>query len=479
MKKITLHSIVILVLMMCNSCQKYLDKPFDNRLEIKSVPDFKALTRQAYPTKYDIFTEVLTDTYYIYPALMQAAWKPLYTPIYLYQDDYEYAIKYAASPATAYTHFYNKIYDANYVIENIVNASDGKESERDVILAEALLIRAYCYFVLTNLFGKHYNVNSYETDLAVPLVTDINKENRPTYKRGTVKEAYQLIEADLYKAISIYEKYPALTPVNPYQFTAAAAYAFACRLSLYKGDYANTIAYANKTFESNGMVLRDMEKDRDQLYKSGWDFFSSQLNDPSTHPNIIMASQSAYLHYAIGNSWGGFYVDRDFRKLITDDDYRGLYKNNAGTVIDDCIFMVKNVTDWSDTRYILFGVEEVLLSRAEAYLKINTVNKNAALKDLEVLRKSRIENNYQPLPMNSTNEQVLEEILSQRKIELLAEGLRWYDIKRLGIRVEHKMDAKSETVDATLAPNDPRTALQIPVNARIGNPELENQLNPR
>lgn len=478
MKRKKLYIAIILCLSIgLVGCQKFLDKPFDNRLEINSMEDFARANRDAYPTKYDIFTEVLTDSYFIYPSLMQSAWKPLYTPIFLFDDEYDYALNYS-SPATAYTHFYNRIYDANYVIENVQGARDGSKAEKDVVLAEALIIRAYCYFVLTNLFGRHYNESTYSTDLAVPLVLEVNKENRPTYKRGTVKEAYEFIEGDLYKAIAIYEANSSLAPSNPYQFTIAAAYAFACRLNLYKSNFEQTILYANKAFEAKGLILRDFPKDISYLTQYGWPFFTSQLNDPSTHPNIIMASQNAYIHHAVGNNWGGFFVDRNLMGKITSADHRRRYLNNAGTVNDNANWAGKNVYDWSTTRYIMFGSEELLLSRAEAYMKQASPNRTAALADLEMFRKTRY-SIYVPLPSSLTDKDLIDEILLQRQIEFLAEGIRWYDVKRLGLQVAHKLDVNSPNVDVTLLPNDPRTALQIPVNARIGNPELENQLNPR
>ncbi|MCA5004299.1 RagB/SusD family nutrient uptake outer membrane protein [Sphingobacterium bovistauri] len=467
---------MLLAMLIFQSCEKYLDVPYDNRLEIKNDQDLGALVKDSYPTKMDMFTDMLTDSYFIYPSLMQSAWRPLYTPMYLFDDEYEANLGYP-SPATAYTHFYNSIYDANYAIEN-ASSVEGNGIAKDVVVAEALLVRAYSYFVLTNLFGKHYNTSTYDKDLSVPLVTEVNKENRPVFSRGTVKEAYDLIEADLLKAISTYEKHPSYAPTNPYQFTIQAAYAFACRFNLYKGDYQKTIDYANKTFTATGLVLRNIPKDIELLTKFGWAYFLNQMNDPSTHPNLIMTAQSNYIHYPTGNNWGGFFVSRDLVTKITSSDRRRTYLNNAGTVIDNANYVAKNHTSWGTSRYIMFGTEEVLLSRAEAYLRLSTPNKAAAITDINLFKSTRYSTNA-AVPTSATDAQVLEEVLLQRQIEFLAEGLRWYDVKRLGLPVEHKLDINSSKVDARLEPNDPRTALQIPLNARIGNPILETQLNPR
>lgn len=461
------------------SCKKFLNEPFDNRLELKTDEDYAGVIKSAYPSRHDLFNEVLTDNYKLVPNLMQSAWKNVYIPIYMFKDDYNYEpVSGCPSPSTAYTHYYNKIYMANLAIDGVM-ASEGNKDKKEAILAEALLVRSYCYFILTNLFGMHYNPNTYNTDLAVPLTLEVNQENRPTYNRATVKELYEQIETDLYKAIGIYEKNPGAVSTNPYRFSLGAAYAFATRLNLYKSDFEKTIQYADKAIGQKGRVLRNLKTDYDVLLKSGWEFYGQQFNDPSTHPNIIMAVQSPYIHHPIGNALGGFYMTPAVVTQLGTNDYRKSISSNAGTVFDNATFIVKNKTDWTNSRYPNFTMEEVLLSRAEANLRGNASNAANAILDLEDLRKMRLIK-YSPLKTAlMSNSELLTEVYKERRVEFLSEGLRWYDIKRLGITVSHKMDQNSSIIDATLLPNDKRSALQIPVNARIGNPILENQLNPR
>lgn len=478
MKKLILSiTIYIAFASALTSCKKYLDEPFDNRLEIKNVEDYAGVAKSAYPVRYDLFTEVLTDNYKLVSNLMQGAWKPIYIPLYLFKDDYDYILNYN-SPATAYRGYYSKIYMANVVIENVLTA-EGDPRKKEAVLAEALLIRSYCYFILTNLFGKHYNPATYEKDLAVPLELTVNKTNRPVYSRATVKQAYDQIEKDLYQAIDIFEKYPSEVPSNPYRFSLTSAYAFAARLNLYQSNFEKTVLYADKAITQKGRVLRDMKKDRDVLYAAGWEFFSQQFNDPSTHPNILLAVQSDYVHHPTGNNWGGFYITKEALDLFAVNDYRDAIKANAGTVIDNATYIIKNRTGWQKSRYVYFNMEEVLLSRAEANLRKAAPDPASAIQDLEELRKVRMVT-YTPLnTAGMDNAALLKLIYDQRRVEFLTEGLRWFDVKRLGIKVEHKLDQFSNTIDATLLPNDPRTALQIPLNARIGNPVLEGQLNPR
>ncbi|MNX60343.1 SusD family protein [compost metagenome] len=123
-----------------------------------------------------------------------------------------------------------------------------------------------------------------------------------------------------------------------------------------------------------------------------------------------------------------------------------------------------------------FSMEEVLLNRAESVLRSTGGTVTEALKDLEVLRKARYTNYTALNPALFTNETLLTTVLLERRKEFIGEGLRWFDVKRLGIKVEHLI-GRGETPAATLMPNDLRTALQIPLKEQQGNPAI--QLNPR
>jgi hypothetical protein len=61
--------------------------------------------------------------------------------------------------------------------------------------------------------------------------------------------------------------------------------------------------------------------------------------------------------------------------------------------------------------------------------------------------------------VSSDIEPIMQCILHFRRIETIFEGLRWFDIKRYGIEIEHYIG--SNTIE-TLEWNDNRRAIQIP-----------------
>lgn len=477
--------IAITATVLFTSCKKLIDQPYDNRLELKAAADYEGLVIQAYPERQDMFTDILTDDYHHYAGTMQASMGPRYLPIFMYKDDYQEGT--AASPQPAYAHYYSKIYLVNNVIEEVMKGT-GDETYKKAIRGEALMIRAYCYFSLVNLFGMHYNPATSANDLGVPLLTEVATANRPTFPRSTVKEIYDQIDKDMTEGLSLMKAGSAFLRTNPYRFSLISANAFIARVNLYKGNWEETVKYANQVVQEKGIVVRDLDKDITILTTTSIANFALQYMDPSTHPNILLASQTnVFLVTPVGFRLGGFYPALIYTygtSMFTNTDNRRRLISTGGTVIDSVSVYVKyapqpNQPGVGVGRYDCFTMEEVLLNRAEANLKKANPDIAAAMRDVEEIRKKRF-TSYTPLSTTGlTVDQALTLVLRERRLELLGQGLRWYDVKRLGIQVEHRLIRYAASTGTILVPNDKRTALQIPLTARIGNPALENQLNPR
>ena len=130
------------------------------------------------------------------------------------------------------------------------------------------------------------------------------------------------------------------------------------------------------------------------------------------------------------------------------------------------------------TMVTLLSYDEVILNRMEAYLMKNEYTK--FLDDLKVflpvkteadfntsgLTESVIETKYNgkgtdldPVYTLSTRQRVwLACLLDLRRVQFAFEGLRWFDNKRLGMKITHLKDGA--TIE--LPKNDPRRELQLP-----------------
>jgi hypothetical protein len=126
------------------------------------------------------------------------------------------------------------------------------------------------------------------------------------------------------------------------------------------------------------------------------------------------------------------------------------------------------------TIFLGFRGEEVLLNRAECNIRLG--NLGPALADLLLLASRRYRpdanlnvsnlttQNLLQLLRNhygSNNDQLItfQYMLDERQREFIHEGLRWFDIKRFGMTVEHVLQDESTI---TLEEDDNRKVIQIP-----------------
>ena len=485
MKKI-LHTIVLLSLLgLSNSCENFLDAPYDNRVEITELEDVNMLLANAYPMRADVFTEIMTDNFHHYATTMQASNGATYIPIYNWEDEYSDAIA-TATPTHAYSHYYRKIYEANLAIEQLNLSTAGEPVWKDALMGEALVLRAYSYFSLVNLFSLHYNEERNATNLGVPLILEVPKENRELYNRATVKDVYDQIELDVQEGLSLLQRGGTYIPNTPYRFSLASVYAFLSRINLYKENWDETVRYADLVVQDRGLVVRDMSEDVARRLSATEAFWAQEIMNPSIHLNLLLVNQTnEFLCRPFGYRLGGFYLAHNVFYTTPAQDYRTHQFSSGGTVIDSVALVVKyanqpNNPNAAQARYDCFTMEEVLLNRAEANLKKSSPDIERAMADIEVIRRQRFAiANYAPLSVPASVADAITAVLSERKLELIGQGYRWYDIKRLGIEIEHRLVRTDPRTANILLPNDLRTAIQIPIQARLGNPLLENQLNPR
>ncbi|MBL1410319.1 RagB/SusD family nutrient uptake outer membrane protein [Sphingobacterium faecale] len=468
-----------------SSCEKFLDAPYDNRVELNDIDDIDLLVNNAYPMRADLFTEIMTDNLHHYATTMQASNGATYIPLFKWEDEYSDAIT-TATPTHAYSHYYKKIYEANLIIESVAGVN-GNELHKDALLGEALVLRAYGYFSLVNLFGMHYNEATNETNLGVPLIIEVPKENRGLYDRASVKAVYDQIDKDVEQGLALMKKGFSFLSRSPYRFSLASVHAFMSRINLYKGKWEEAAKYADLVVADRGVVVRKMADDVYRKTSTTEQYWAQEIMNPSIHPNLLLVNQvtSTFLCRPFGYRLGGFYIAHDIFYSTPSTDYRKDHFSAGGTVIDSVALVVKygnqpNNPNALQVRYDCFTMEEVLLNRAEANLRKPSPDIAKSMADIEAIRKQRFSaTNYSPLPTPTSVDDALTTVIKERKLELLGQGHRWYDIKRLGIEVEHRTIRTDGKTAVILKPNDKRTAIQIPVQARVGNPLLEDQLNPR
>lgn len=483
MKKI--HIIYAVVLLLSFGCTDYLEETPDNRIEANTLEKVSELLVAAYPRADYFFTDWGTDDSEYIETNRQVVrmtdafmWKDLDE-----YDDYN-------TPTYYWNEAYTAISQANAALEALEKIKSDNVDFKNAIKGEALVCRAYAHFMLSALFSPNYNEATAEADLGIPYVTETEKVLIKDYKRNTLKEVYELVEKDLTDGMALLSD-DYYSGSKKYHFTKNAANAFACRFYMYKGDYPQSIIYANTILGENTVnttFIKDLVEYGNQSGGTAKRSFYVNNTDPS-NLLIIEKQVGVGLRHNYGYRTGiqywrnMFYADN----VWGDDDLRlsmGYYGDGARNVIGaakyDEEFYKESLTATTGFPFfvqpVLRGVE-LLFNRIECNLELN--NTGAALTDLNVIGNMRYENAsdvtiaqvqefYKTTNVEGNDvllgekEALLKLLLDEKQREFLQEGMRWFDIKRYNLEVKHTTFDGQELV---LEENDLRKVFQIPESA--------------
>ena len=380
------------------SCDSYLDTLPDNRAELDTESNIEKILVYAYPTTdYMLLTEFMSDNVDDYGENNPNSDRFI-EQVYNWEDVTENDNE---SPEMVWQGAYSAIAHAMEAIEEMAAEGNLSTNMRQA-KAEALLCRAYNHFVLVNLFCKNYNRQTSQTDPGIPYVTKPETQVGATYERGTVAEDYACIERDLEEALP-YVGDGYLT-VPKYHFTAASAYAFACRFYLFCEQWEKAAEYATRCLGSQPeTVLRDWQYVASLTQQVS--AITQHYIDASLNCNLLLTTgyskmglafgpYSLYSRYSHGNYlatledgnainiWGG--PQNSSGKSV----YYSNMKVYTATNLDKTIFWkLPYLFEFTDavagtgyyhTVFPTFTTDECLLNRAEALTMLQRYDEAAA-----------------------------------------------------------------------------------------------------
>jgi hypothetical protein len=333
------------------------------------------------------------------------------------------------------------ITQCNLVLDNIVKVNM-PESTKNQIIGEALFLRSYYYFLLTQVFGD------------VPLYLKVTPPDQLKIKKSSKEDIYKQILSDCDKAAN-------LLPFthngsNTGRATKGAALALAAKVSLYVNDYNKVLEYTSKIKALN-------------TYKLVKDYRENFMKLTQNNTESVWEIQHTNLELGVGNFinqwWAsikflgyGFaevtplYVSvfepndprLKFTVAMNNDPYFGLiYKNSfSSTTYSPRKFLQSNaeLTQKADgdINYPAIRYAEVLLWEAEALIELGRMQE--ALAPLETVRARARAQTAVPgtLPViTSTNQATLRQaVRRERQTELGFELHRFFDLVRWGIAAE-------------------------------------------
>ena len=506
------------------SCDDYLDKLPDNRMELSSPDDVSKLLVSAYSTTYPAYLlEMYSDNTTEYTNNSWTAASRFQDQAYAWADITETDNESVANIWDSYYDVVRTVNEAIAFIEKQDNKDDYKAQ-----LGEAYICRAYAEFMLANVFCRAYNPNTADSELGLPYPTEPDYKLLVEYKRGTLADLYDKIDKDIQRGLPLLSN----TYEHPkFHFTPAAANAFAARFYLYYQKYDEAIKCANVVLGSNPTSkLRDWAswyalsmnyQVQPNAYVSSANGANLLLQTSYSSWGIVCGPYGLGMKYAHGarisknetteadGPWGN---TND--AMVTSSGSAVFYTNDFSKRVMRKIPFMAEYTDvsagtgYSHTEFSAFNTDETLVVRAEAYALKGEYEK--ALEDINTeLSKfmpyaspltvedivkfyngtkrddkyvggidyytpeyPTVKHELHPMGFTleaDTQEPMIQCILQLRRLVTLHEGLRMQDVKRYGITIYRmRLNESDELLEVTdtMDADDPRSAIQIPVEAR-------------
>lgn len=475
-RSILKYSILSVFLLLASGCDKFLEENPDNRVELDNTDKAAQLLTNAYSQASYSFVEWMSDNVsFTFGTTKLPEHENAYT-----WDDFLGINQ--DTPSFFWTSTYDAIAHSNEVLA-LIDELEGDRSHKNAVKGEALLTRAYGHFMLVNLFAKHYDPSSASSDLGIPYVLEPEKVFIKEYARNTVEEVYDLVEKDLLEGLELVDE-SFYANSGKYHFTRNAALALASRFYLFKGDFNNCIKYSNELLGSDpSLYVKNIPALL--LEKINTEDYVRLYHAPNDDSNLLLTRQVSNFHLPYLGHWPSRQL---YSAIFEGNNIFGLVderqdpawvagENGLAATKYEFLFERSSLTSnvgYNYTIFLAFRGEEVLLNRAESLIRQNNVE--TGLEDILVLcrRRYRPDQNgsvdnvtaqglmqFLRSHYNSSNDQTnaIRYLLEERQKEFIHEGMRWFDIKRFGIPVNH-MQPNGSMI--SLESDDPRKVLQIP-----------------
>jgi starch-binding outer membrane protein, SusD/RagB family len=335
---------------------------------------------------------------------------------------------------------FSGITQCNLVLDKVQKISFNKTTQNRVI-GEALFLRSYYYFLLTQVFGD------------VPLFTAVVSPDKLRAPRTPKAEIYKQIIADCDRAGDLLPlQYSASDLGRP---TKGAALALAAKAYLYQKNWDKTLEYVAKVKALNIYGLMPNYQDN---------FNKKTQNNKET----VWEIQHTNLELGVGNSlnqwWlskkitGGygfaeatealvkaFEIDdprRKFTIALNDEDYFGVvYKNSfSSTRYSPRKYLQHDSTATQkadgDINYTAIRYAEVLLWEAEALAELGRVTEGVVpLETVRARARAQATTPATTLPRITTTDKntLIEAVRHERQVELGFEIHRYFDLVRWGL----------------------------------------------
>ncbi|WP_163407095.1 RagB/SusD family nutrient uptake outer membrane protein [Flavobacterium ajazii] len=325
----------------------------------------------------------------------------------------------------------NAVYTYNKVIAEVMKATDGTDTQKRALLAEAKIGRAISYFTLINYYGKPYDASTAGSNLGYP----INKESDITltnFTRNTVKEVYDFILSDITEAI------PDLPAVLSKRNRASkmAGEALLGKVLMFKGEFTEASNHLQSAIDlmSSSNLTVELYNYNDTFSDEGA-FMPINFFFGPTYP-IAKDNQEVIYDKSNTNIWAfiqnEIVIKPETAQLYKSSDLRLNFFTNTQAFGFEPVYTKGMLRRYGPLgNQIGVTIPDLILLSIEAKARLGS--QQSAVADLENFRANRMPADDASIPVDVAADQdkLVKYIFEERIREFSVCGYRWLDMRRL------------------------------------------------
>ena len=353
----------------------------------------------------------------------------------------------------SWTYAYQTINKVNTFLKGIEGAKDIIPDQYEQFKAEALFVRALSYFYLNNLYAIPYTIDQNAKSVPLRLQAETGTENN-NMPRSTVKQVYEQILTDIENISSLPTKNNSYESVT--RATQAAAHMLRMRVYMAMNEWSKALIEGQAI--TGYKLTDDASAPFSTPYYTSENIFSLPM-ETTNKPNTQQALAEYYHNgeiMVLDNAHGitskaNYSLENDKRvKAFFGEKKKYLKFKDA-----------KDKLEWTP----IFRYAETLLNMAECYINLN--NPSEAKAYLKQVRSRSVDPATDPLKIENLSDAELKEaIYNEKRLEMLAEGVRGIDILRRG-------ETFSKAGSIVVSPKDNGYIWPIPISEKELNQDID------
>lgn len=374
------------------------------------------------------------------------------TTKYGYRDPYAFTDltnKTSTRVNAFWTLLYKVIDNSNNVIAK-VDQAEGDQKDKDMLKGQAKALRAFAYLNLATYYQFSYLKD--KNALAVPIYTEPSTTETQGNPKSSLQDVYSLIKSDLTDATELLSGYERENS-NKYKINQQVVYGLLARTYLNTGAWALAADAAKKARAGYALMSSAAYLEGfNDIQNEEWIWGHIQTTEQSTasytfHYLDVSSPGSYYYSFMADPFFKDYFDEKDIRHQLFQWD--GLEGREGFLRYEKFKFKSNLIGD-----IVYMRAAEMYLIEAEANARAG--QQEAAITVLNELRSARNAELYR----SANGQDLLDQILLERRKELWGEGFSLSDILRTQGTVERKEYKNSEggNIPVTITKPDGSTA---------------------